>query len=259
MHPAYFQTQQQGGIDMGGLEIDRYLGNISLSRISTDGQKKISSSMVSVIGLGGTGGMAAELFARTGVGKIRLIDFDRVSITNLQRQIVYQESDIGNLKPEALGRRIRSVNHNVEVELISEKLTASNDDIIGKPDLIFDGTDNFSARNIVNRYSVKNRIPWIMTAVNETYGTVKAVIPGKTSCISCLGYPESGGENVGCAQSGILSSAPAVVSSMAFSLALRTLLGDQMDGDILYIDIWNLSMERIHNERNPSCPVCGSL
>lgn len=244
---------------MRGLEIDRYLGNVSLGNISMDGQRKISSSWVTVVGLGGTGGMAAELLARTGIGKLTIIDYDTVSMTNLQRQIVYQESDLGILKSEALQKRLNAVNHNVEVEPINEKVTESNRSIIGTPDLIFDGTDNFSVRNIINRYSVENRIPWIMTAANETFGTFKAVIPGVTSCISCLGYPESGGENVGCAQSGILSSAPATVSSMAFSLALKILMGEQVDGDIIYVDLWNYSIERIHNERSKVCPVCGRL
>lgn len=239
------------------LEFDRYLGTLALSRISLSGQKKISAGSVVVVGLGGTGGIAAELFARAGVASLVLIDDDSVSLTNIQRQVEYVEADIGKGKAETLGKRIFAINHNVKVEIINERLTMENASVIGKPSMIFDGTDNFSARSAINRYAVKNGIPWVMTAANETFGTIKAIVPHETSCTACLGYPDSGNEGIGCAQAGILPSAPVAIGTLAFSLGLKILMGEKVDGDIVYIDAWDFTMERIKTLINPKCRVCG--
>ncbi len=239
------------------LEFDRYLGTLALPQISLSGQKKISSGSIAVVGLGGTGGIAAELFARAGVAELVLIDDDTVSLTNIQRQVEYVEADVGKKKAETLKKRISAINHNVKVEAISERITLENVSVIGKPSMIFDGTDNFSARSAINKYSVKNGIPWIMTAANETFGTIKAILPHETSCTACLGYPDSGNEEIGCAQAGILPSAPVAIGTLAFSLGLKILMGEKVHGDIVYIDTWNYTMERIRTLINPKCTVCG--
>jgi len=239
------------------LEFDRYLGTMALPQISLSGQKRISAATITVVGLGGTGGIAAELFARTGVSTLRLIDDDRVSLTNIQRQVEYGEADIGKSKAEKLKERIVSINHNVNVEISSTRVNIDNYSVIGQPSLIFDGTDNFSARSAINRYSVRNRIPWVMTAANETFGTIKAIIPYKTSCTACLGYPDAGDEGIGCAQTGILPSTPVVIGSMAVSLGLKILIGEEVDGDIVYIDTWNYAIERIKTSMNLKCRICG--
>jgi len=239
------------------LEFDRYLGTLALPQISLSGQKKISAGIVAVVGLGGTGGIAAELFARAGVGGLVIIDDDTISLTNIQRQVEYVEADIGKGKAETLKKRISAINHNVNVEAINERITGENAYIMGNPSMIFDGTDNFSARSVINKYAVKNSIPWIMTAANETFGTVKAIVPHETSCTACLGYPDSGNEGIGCAQAGILPSAPVAIGTLAFSLGLKILMGEKVDGDIVYIDTWDYSLERIRTRINPKCKVCG--
>ena len=242
---------------MSFLEFDRYLGTLALPQISLSGQKRISAGSVAIVGLGGTGGIAAELFARAGVAELALIDDDTVSLTNIQRQVEYAEADIGKRKEETLKKRISAINHTVKVEAISERITLENVSVIGKPSMIFDGTDNFSARSAINKYSVKNGIPWIMTAANETFGTIKAILPHETSCTACLGYPDSGNEEIGCAQAGILPSAPVAIGTLAFSLGLKILMGEKVHGDIVYIDTWNYTMERIRTLINPKCTVCG--
>ena len=242
---------------MSFLEFDRYLGTLALPQISLSGQKKISAGSVAIVGLGGTGGIAAELFARAGVAELALIDDDTVSLTNIQRQVEYVEADIDKRKAETLKKRISAINHNVKVEAISERITLENVSVIGKPSMIFDGTDNFSARSAINKYSVKKGIPWIMTAANETFGTIKAILPHETSCTACLGYPDSGNEEIGCAQAGILPSTPVAIGTLAFSLGLKILMGEKVHGDIVYIDTWNYTMERIRTLINPKCTVCG--
>jgi adenylyltransferase/sulfurtransferase len=240
------------------LEFDRYLGTLSLQQVSLAGQKKISSKKVAVVGLGGTGGIAAELLARSGVAEILIIDEDSVSLTNLQRQVEYGEPDLGKRKTDILKSRLERINENVRVTAKTERLTTENSAIIGKPDLIFDGTDNYSARNAINRYAVSRGIPWIMTAASETFGTIKAILPHVTSCTACLGYPEAGNEGIGCAQVGILPSTPVVVGSLAVSTALRILMDEPVDGDVIYIDTWNYGVERIKTVINPACRVCGT-
>lgn len=240
------------------LEFDRYLGTLSLPQVSLDGQKKISRKTVAVIGVGGTGGIAAELLVRSGIARLIIVDDDSVSMTNLQRQVEYTERDIGKPKVEVLKTRLASVNSSVQISPVNERVSHENINFLGKPDLIFDGTDNYSARNAINRFSVDNGIPWIMTAANETIGTLKAIIPHVTSCTSCLGYPESGNEEIGCAQTGILPSTPVVIGSMAVSVALKILMGEEVDGDVIYVDTWKHDIERIRTGMNPECKVCGT-
>lgn len=237
--------------------MEKYLSQIAVKEIFPAGQKKIESSAVVVIGMGGTGSSISEMLVRMGVRKITIVDDDTVETSNLNRQSLYKESDIGLKKVDVAKEELTKINEDVSVESLDSKLSFLNaEEILGSGDILMDGTDNYDARNIINTVAFKLRKPWVFSAVESTYGYVKAIIPGKTSCLSCFGYPDRGG-GIACTIQGVIPSAVKAISSIASTLAIKVLLGDETDGDLLYFDAWKPSFETMPIPRNEDCRVCG--
>lgn len=217
---------------------------------------KLRDSTVSVIGVGGTGSMAADLFARIGIRKLILVDRDYVSVSNLHRQILYDDLDVGEPKVECAKRKLERINPDTEVEAIKSTFDASNAlDIVGRSDLVFDGTDNFTSRLIVNDACVKMKKPWVYTSSIETYGEAKAVIPEETSCLSCYVAMPSRRQPV-CSEVGVFPSVPNMVSSFAFTIAVKILIGRKVPGDLYFFDAWNGETQKLRINRNPQCKTC---
>lgn len=236
---------------------ERYLSQIAVKEIFPDGQRKIESAAIVVIGMGGTGTVIAETLVRMGIGKVVIVDDDTVELTNLARQALYEEKDIGKKKVDVAAGALRSINSGVEIIPIPERLTSQNArSILSLGDVIMDATDNYDARGIMNRVCFELRKPWVFCAVEGTFGYVKAIIPGETSCLSCFGYPEFG-SGMACTVQGVIAPAVRAVSSLAVSTALRLLIGGRDDGDLVYIDVWKNVMDSIPIPRNPECRVCG--
>lgn len=234
----------------------RYSREIALKELSVTGYERIREATVCIVGLGATGSPAADLFARAGVGHLRLIDGDTVDISNLHRQLLYSESDVGRKKADAATDRLKSVNSACDISAVAEFLTEKNaDDLLRGADLVIDGTDSMEARRILNRYSVRTKTPWIFISSIGTVAQVKAVIPGITSCLECFADP--GAEfAMSCEETGVLASAPVIASSMAWTISLRILLGLGDKGSMHFIDPWNFTDEEIRINRNPQCTVC---
>lgn len=237
----------------------RYSREMALKEISVEGYEVIRNSSVVVVGLGATGSPAADLFVRAGIGKIRLIDGDTVDISNIHRQILFSEQDVGRNKVEAALGRLKKINGSCDIESFSQFLSKENvSELIGKPSMVIDGTDNMETRRIINRYCVENKIPWVFISSIGTVSQVKGILPGKTSCLDCFvdknaNYPMS------CEETGVLASAPIMASSLAWTISIRILLGQDEKGNLYYIDPWNLLMEEIHINRNPQCPTCSNI
>lgn len=234
----------------------RYSRQKMLSVFQPGDFDRIRNSTVLVVGVGGTGSLAAELFVRAGVKKLVVIDRDYVSISNLHRQILFDDSDIGEPKVQVAGRKLRAMNPDVEIEELEITLDASNvEDFVRNADIIFDGTDNFTTRLILNDACVKNDKPWVYSSAIETYGEVKAVIPGITSCLACyMSMPEQ--RQPTCAEVGVFSSVPSMVSSFAFTRAIRILLGREENGSLYFFDPWKGEMQTLTINRNENCRVC---
>lgn len=217
---------------------------------------KIRESTVAVIGVGGTGSLAAELFVRAGVKKLLIIDRDYVSISNLHRQILFNDADVGEPKVQVARKKLEAMNPDVEVEALELTLDASNvEDIVSRSDIIFDGTDNFTTRLIINDACVKHKKPWVYSSAIETYGEVKAVIPGVTSCLSCyITMPET--RQPTCAEVGVFPSVPSLVSSFAFTRAIRVILGHEEDGSLYFFDPWKGETQKLAIKRNEQCRAC---
>lgn len=234
----------------------RYSREIALKEISTEGHERIRGARVCIVGLGATGSPAADLFARAGAGFLKIIDGDRVDISNLHRQILYSEADVGAPKVEAASRRLSSINGSCEVSSVNDFVNSGNiGKILPDCDIIIDGTDNMDTRRLINRYCVENGKPWIFISSIGTVCQVKAVIPHVTSCLDCFVDPGSH-YSMSCEETGVLASAPVMASSLAWTLAVRILLGKGVTGDLHYIDPWNGVNETIGININPECITC---
>lgn len=237
----------------------RYARQIALSEIGQDGFNRIRESSVLVVGVGGTGSPVADLFARSGIGRLGLVDGDKVDVTNLHRQILFGMDDIGKNKAEAAARALGNANPEVKLQTWPLNISRENaSGILSGWDIVIDGTDNFAARRIINSFCVRNRIPWIFSSSVGTVAQVKAIIPGKTSCLSCF-LPGDQQDGLSCQEFGVLASSPLMAGSLAWSIALKILLGREVKGDLFVIDPWNQDFTSIRIERNASCPECSSI
>lgn len=237
----------------------RYSREIVLKEISEEGYGKLHKSRVCVVGLGATGSPVAQLFARAGIGYLRIIDGDTVDLTNLHRQLLYDEHDVGKSKAESARSHLSRINSKCVVEEYDTFLDAGNiESLLKGCDIIIDGTDRMEPRRLINEYAVKHKIPWVFVSSIGTVAQVKAVIPGRTSCLECFTDPQ---ENypMSCEDTGVLASAPVIASSMAWTRAVRILLGKGDDGEMYYLDEWNGIFEKIRIGRNPSCRTCSKM
>ncbi len=169
--------------------VERYSRQIALKVLGLDGQKKIWDASVAIIGCGAIGSAAAELLARAGVGRLKVVDRDLVKLSNLHRQLLYDERHAVEGLPEAVAcaERLRQINSDVEVEPVVDDVNPRNvEAIISDVDIIVDGTDNFETRFILNDAALKLGKPWIYGAALETYGVVMPMVPDRSPCLRDL-------------------------------------------------------------------------
>ncbi len=242
---------------------DRYSRQILFRGIGAEGQNKLASAQVAIVGCGATGSALAGLLARAGVGTLRIIDRDYVEPSNLQRQSLFDERDAAESLPKAVAaaRKISSFNSEIVVEAKVEDLVPSNIEhlLAGMP-LILDGTDNFETRYLINDYAVSRSIPWIYSAAVGSYAVTLNVLPGETACLSCI-FPDSPrGMVETCETSGILNSAVNLVASVAATEALKFLVGSfaQMRRTLLSFDVWTNEHAEISAAKpRLGCRACG--
>ena len=241
---------------------DRYARQRILPEFGEDGQQRLTESTIFIVGCGALGGFQAELLARAGIGRIRLVDRDLVEWSNLQRQVLFDETDAAaNVsKAEAAARRLKAVNSAVMVEALASDVTARNaESLLADADLVLDGTDNFETRYLVNDVCVKLGKPWIYGGVIGTVGMAMPILPGFGPCLRCV-FPEppDAGTFPTCDTAGVMNSAVAAVASLQATLALRLLLGSPpADAPLFYTDVWNGSFERLKVQSEKNCPCCG--
>ncbi|MEM0158656.1 MAG: HesA/MoeB/ThiF family protein [Thermoplasmataceae archaeon] len=237
----------------------RYSRVAALREIGVSGVESLRGSKVALVGVGGTGSLVADLMVRNGIGKMILIDGDTIDISNIHRQILFKEHDVGQNKAKVAAKELRLANRSVQIEEEAEFLDEENAQrLLGGSNLIIDGTDNFRTRKIINKFAVSNGIPWIFQSAIGTIAQVKAVIPGKTSCFGCLHIPENA-EEISCQDLGILPSAPHLSAALTVAIAVRILTGKEVDGAILTFDLWNGELHRVRADRDPNCEVCGRI
>jgi molybdopterin-synthase adenylyltransferase len=243
-------------------EGDRYSRQNRFAPLGVEGQERIRSAEVVLVGCGALGTVLAELLVRAGVGGLRIIDRDFVEASNLQRQLLFDEEDAREGLPKAVAavRRLGRVNSDVRLEAANEDLTPANiGDLLEGAQLILDGTDNFETRYLINDYSVREGVPWIYCAAVGSYGIKMPVVPGKSACLRCV-YPEPPeGSQPTCETDGVLGPATAAIASLAAGDALK-ILGrgaDAVGRKITTIDVWSGVVRQAQAPaRDPECPCC---
>ncbi|HUV38098.1 MAG TPA: ThiF family adenylyltransferase [Planctomycetota bacterium] len=245
---------------------DRYARQIAFGPIGSAGQKKLASSSVVFAGCGALGSVSASQLVRAGVGRVRLVDRDVIELSNLQRQVLYDEEDCRQRLPkaEAARRKLARVNSQVVIEAAVCDITPDNAlGLLEGFDLIIDAVDNAECRYLLNDVAVKTDTPWIYAAVAGARGQTLTVIPGKTPCLRCLfpTPPEPG--TVPTAQTdGVIAPVVSVVASAQVAEALKLLTGrvDALRAGLLTVDLWAGTFRTTFTgARTPrvDCPCCG--
>jgi molybdopterin/thiamine biosynthesis adenylyltransferase len=206
---------------------DRYNRQVIMPEIGDSGQRKISKATAVIVGMGGLGSAIANNLTRAGVGKLVIIDRDIVELSNLQRQMLYTECDLGKPKTVAAAEFLKKVNSDTEIIPFIIDLNFSNvETIIKGADVLVDGTDNMATRYLINDACVKNNIPWVYGGAVRTYGMTMNIIPNKTACLRCM-LPDilPIGMLPTCDTTGILTEIPQVIASIESAEAIKIIVG----------------------------------
>jgi adenylyltransferase/sulfurtransferase len=243
---------------------ERYSRQIRFQGIGEDGQRRLLESRVAIVGCGALGTFHAGALARAGINQLVIIDRDYVELSNLQRQWLFDESDVEQALPKAVAaaNHLRQINSGCTIEAAVADLTPANaEELLDDADLILDGTDNFETRYLMNDYAVSHGIPWIYGAAVGSYGLSMPVIPGKTSCLGCV-YPKPpAGAQPTCETAGVLGSITAIIGAIQVADALKILSGHagQLRARITTMDVWSGTVRQVSQpERDPACPACGT-
>ena len=243
--------------------MSRYHRQILLPQIGADGQQRLSNSTVLLIGCGALGTVIAEQLVRAGIGTLRVCDRDIVETTNLQRQVLFDESDADSGTPKAIAaaQRLARINSTVRIEPHVIDVHSGNiEQLLDAADVILDGTDNAEVRYLINDAAVKLGVPWVYGGAVGTSGRVMAVVPGITPCLRCLfPDPPAAGELETCDTAGVLAPAANVVASLQVVAAMKILLGYAVEEQLTSLDLWAGRIQTISTRggRREDCPTCG--
>jgi molybdopterin/thiamine biosynthesis adenylyltransferase len=239
-------------------ERERYARHILLKEIGGPGQQRLKAATVAIVGAGGLGAPAALYLAAAGVGRLRLIDDDAVSLDNLQRQIIFRGADVGEPKVERAQAALVALNDNVVVEIERQRLTESSAaDLLGRADVLLDGTDDFETRFTVNAAARALNTPLVSGAVGRWDGQV-AVFARGGPCYRCF-VSETPPDADTCARVGVVGALTGVIGSMMALEAIKliTQAGDSLIGRVMLFDGLKGDARTVTLKRDPACPVCG--
>lgn len=246
---------------MTDAELLRYSRHILLPELDIAGQERLRRSRVLLIGLGGLGSAAAMYLAAAGVGRLTLVDFDAVDLSNLQRQIIHRTADVGRLKVESARDTLLALNPLVEAIPIDKMLDeAELERQVRQADVVVDACDNLPTRLAINAACVRTATPLVSGAAIRWEGQVLVWRPdGEGACYRCL-YRDAEGAPETCAQTGVLAPVVGVIGSLQAVEALKVLtgVGETLTGRLLLLDAMRMEWRMMKVKRNPMCPICGA-
>jgi len=228
--------------------MERYIKHINFSQIGPLGQKILCDSSVVIIGAGGLGSNFANHFVRAGFKKVRIIDKDKVELSNLQRQWLYDEEDIGTYKAQAAVKKLSKVNSTIQIEaVVSEFNQANAKELVEGFDIVMDATDNFKTRHIIDEICFELKTPWVFTGILGAEAQTMAIVPGVTKKLGEIIPKDSDLKNVEpTPASSVLSPSVSIISSMAFILAIKVLLKQDYEPNTLVtFNTWNNKFKKI--------------
>jgi len=241
---------------------EKYSRQLLFAGVGPEGQRRLLSSGATIVGCGAIGAAVANLLARAGVGRLRILDRDFVETSNLQRQVLFDENDAREALPKAVAaeRKLRSLNSDIHIEGIVADLNSRNvQELLSGFPLILDGTDNFETRFLINDFAVQSGTPWIYAAAVASYGLSFVIRPRETACLACLLGPEGAlGLEETCDTVGVLGPVVNLVASFEAAEALKILSSNAsaLHGRLISCDVWTGRLQSVQPERNPACRAC---
>ncbi len=241
--------------------MERYSRQVLVAQIGEEGQEKLAKSRATIVGCGALGTVVANNLTRAGVGYLRIIDRDLVELSNLQRQVLFDEEDAEKGLPKAIAaaEKLRKVNSTIQIEGVVTDVHRRNiEDLIRDADVVVDATDNFETRFLLNDACFKHDKPWIYGAAIAGYGMTMNVFPRKSPCFRSIvsTLPAAGSVDT-CDTVGVLNAITGVVASVQSNEAIKILVGGRAEGgELIAIDLANNSFEKIRVKERDDCPLC---
>jgi len=240
----------------------RYSRQIILKSIGTIGQKKIFNSKVLIVGVGGLGCPVADLLTRSGVGKIGIIDYDKVSLSNIHRQTLYTTKDVNKYKVDVVKKKLNSINKEVQIKIYNKKADEKNlNNIINKYNVIVDGSDNFKTKFLLNKFSLKLKKILIVGAISKFDGHVFTFDfnSKKSPCLKCFYQSEPSDEILNCESEGILGSTANIIGAIQANEVLKKILniGKDLKSNILILNLFNLNFRKVFFKKRKNC-ICSN-
>ena len=241
-------------------QIERYSRQIILKKIGVVGQKKLLKSSVLIVGAGGLGCPVADLLARSGVGEIGIMDYDKVSLSNIHRQTLYTVKDVNKFKVDVVKKRLNLINKCIKINTYNRKASEKNlINIINKYDIIVDGSDNFKTKFLLNKYSLKFKKILIVGAISKFDGHIFTFdfSSKKSPCLKCFYQSEPSDEILNCEAEGILGSTANIIGAIQVNEVLKKILniGKDLKSNILILDLLNLNFRKVLFKKKRNC-IC---
>lgn len=245
-------------MSLSSLELERYERQMLISSWGVEGQRKLKTAKVAVVGIGGLGCSTSLYLAAAGIGRIILVDKGKFKLNNLNRQVLCWQKDLGRFKAKVAKEKLEAFNPEIKVEAVADEVTKEKvHNLIGKVDVIVDGLDNWKTRFIINDYCVIQRIPFVHAGVSGMHGQITTIVPGEGPCLRCI-FPKIPPEveNVP-----VLGATPAFFASLQVieTVKLITGLGEPLVGRMLFIDGKEMAVEIVRMKRRVNCPICSNL
>ncbi len=258
---VYILPAVAGGAELTSEELQRYSRQVMLEEIGFEGMEKLRSAKVCVVGAGGIGNPVITQLVAMGVGKLRIVDRDVIEVTNLHRQHLYTDDDIGRVKVEAAAERLRKLNPGIEIEPVPTSVTKfTAEGIVKGFDIVIDALDSVDARYALNDACIKHNIPLVYAGAIGVTGSVSTILPNNSACLRCM-FPELKEEEMpACSTEGVHPSVLYLVAGIQVSEAIKIITGQQptLVNRLLYIDLNELSFDRVQMFRQDECPACGT-
>jgi adenylyltransferase/sulfurtransferase len=243
-------------------ELERYARHIVLREVGGAGQARLRAARVLVVGAGGLGSPVLLYLAAAGVGTLGIVDDDRVSLSNLQRQIAHRTSDIGRLKTDSAAEALQAINPGVAVQTLAHRLSETNaQDLIARYDIVADGSDNFATRLLVNDACVRAGRTLVSAAVSEFHGQLATFKPhdrsGSYPCYRCLVPADPGGTR-SCSETGVLGAAAGVMGTLQALEVIKEIaqIGETLAGHVLIYEALTAEFRKVRLRPDPACPLC---
>jgi len=238
----------------------RYSRQIILKNVGALGQKKILNSKVLIVGAGGLGCPIADLLARSGVGEIGIIDYDKVSLSNIHRQTLYTAKDVNRYKVDIVKKRLNLINKDIKINTYNKKATEKNlNNLIKKYKIIVDGSDNFKTKFLLNKFSLKLNKILILGAISKFDGHIFTFdfSSKKSPCLKCFYQSEPSDEILNCETEGILGSTANIVGAIQANEIIKKILsiGKDLKSNILILDLLNLNFRKVLFKKRKNC-IC---